>query len=108
MRCLDYKEMSEGKSGDFCLFRAHFPSYYTQFHSTRVLTIERTVNKDYHEFDQMLQYLLPWPMNALITNQLNGSLTCQEDKQTYPIAQPSGCRLGPPDAWFSPDPFCGI
>lgn len=56
----------------------------------------------------MLQCLLPWPMNALITNQLNGSLICQEDKQTYPIAQPSGCRRGPPDAWFSPDPFCGI
>ena len=85
------------------------PTFYpiTLFHSTRVLTIQRTVNKDHREFDHMLQCLLPWPTNALITNQLNGSLICQ-DKQTYPIAQPSGCRLGLPDAWFSPDPFCGI
>ena len=30
MSCVNCKEILEGKSGDFCLFRARFPSYYTR------------------------------------------------------------------------------
>lgn len=28
---MNYKEISEENAGDFSLFRAHFPSYYTHY-----------------------------------------------------------------------------